>query len=439
MINWQNLMPLFQKGASSAQGVFGGMPDYIRKMGNQGQQAGQMPAQPAEKTPWMQQKGLGGLERGDLILAGMGMLSGKNFQEGLGNASGTLYGSIERQREQSEKQKQSAALLKYMTANGKMAPEAAAALAEFGPQVAIGQMNRAEDVATDEARYGDEKDFRERQWKRDEQRYETDQEWRQRLYDREGEWRGEDVAHRDRVQSFNETDANRTFGLNARKASGSGTRYRSEDELAAAGYPAGAVVQVDAQGEDSVRYKPEQEYTAGQKNKYINDAAQLEAYDATLQEYLALVDKVGLKKIYSPDDPDVAKLEAMQQSLSFGAKDLFQLGVLSKDDYEAINRIIPDATGFEVLLKNKKSFMASAQPLEDYIQRAYNAVPEQFRSQGSAQTANLEQPSPVASSVPAVGTEEDGFVFMGGDPANPNNWKKKEGGDFRFFNTPGVQ
>jgi hypothetical protein len=46
----------------------------------------------------------------------------------------------------------------------------------------------------------------------------------------------------------------------------------------------------------------------------------------------------------------------------------------------------------------------------------------------------------VTAPAPAVGTEEDGYVFMGGDPADPNNWKQKPaGGDFRFFNTPGVR
>lgn len=40
--------------------------------------------------------------------------------------------------------------------------------------------------------------------------------------------------------------------------------------------------------------------------------------------------------------------------------------------------------------------------------------------------------------LPSVGSEEDGYVFLGGDPADPNNWKLKEAGsDFRFFNSQG--
>ena len=218
------------------------------------------------------------------------------------------------------------------------------------------------------------------------------QRWQQ-TFDQSEDQYADTVAFRDRSQTFSEMDANRRFGLmedelDAKTAAAGtpGTRQLAPDEVVAAGYPEGAVVQRDAKGKDTVVYKPPGEYSAGQINKYTNDAAQLEAYDATLNEYLALVEQVGLKKVYSPDDPDVAKLEAMQQSLSFGAKNLFQLGVLSKDDYEAINRIIPDATGFEALFKNKESFMASAQPLQDYIERSTNAIPEQFRNQQAGQT-----------------------------------------------------
>lgn len=205
-----------------------------------------------------------------------------------------------------------------------------------------------------------------------------------------------------------------TYGLDLKKTNAavaaasatgtSGTRQLSAEEAAAAGYPEGAVVQRDPKGKDTVVYKPPGEYSAGQINKYTNDAAQLEAYEATLNEYLSLVDRVGLKKFYSPDDPDVARLEAMQQSLSFGAKNLFQLGVLSKDDYEAVNRIIPDATGMEAMFKNKESFMASAQPLQDYIERSSNAIPEQFRSRSEAPTVDAASPAPSA----------DGTLFKGG-------------------------
>jgi hypothetical protein len=125
--------PVDPNGLFAQQG--GGGPKDLRRS------SAPQPVTP-EKTPWMEQTALGGFSRGDLLLAGMGMLSGKNFKEGLGNASNVAFDALGRQREQSEKQKQSAALLKYMTANGKMAPEAAVALIDaVGPEAAIGQIN----------------------------------------------------------------------------------------------------------------------------------------------------------------------------------------------------------------------------------------------------------------------------------------------------------
>lgn len=192
MINWQSILPLMQQGAKGVQGMFGGMPDYLKNL--PAPQAGGAPqpqAQP-EKTPWLQQQGFGGLQRGELLLAGMGMLGGRNFSEGLANTSGTLYGAMGRQSKEAEERKKREALLKAMTAGG-MSPQQAEALAEFDPSIAFGQMNRAQDLEIDTARYNKGEEWKERQWLRDQQRWETDQEWQQRIYDREGKWRDEDA------------------------------------------------------------------------------------------------------------------------------------------------------------------------------------------------------------------------------------------------------
>lgn len=186
MINWQSILPLMQQGAKGVQGMFGGMPDYLKNL--PAPQAGGAPqpqAQP-EKTPWLQQQGFGGLQRGELLLAGMGMLGGRNFSEGLANTSGTLYGAMGRQSKEAEERKKREALLKAMTAGG-MSPQQAEALAQFDPSIAFGQMNRAQDLEIDTARYNKGEEWKEKQWLRDQQRWETDQEWQQRIYDREGE------------------------------------------------------------------------------------------------------------------------------------------------------------------------------------------------------------------------------------------------------------
>ena len=103
-------------------------------MGGQQQAAGQ-------KTPWLNREGMGGLSKGELLMAGMGMLSGRNLQEGFGNSAQIAYGGMERKRKEQEKQEKSAALAKAM---GMMqsgdAPGAKATLAGLYPDAVGGAM-----------------------------------------------------------------------------------------------------------------------------------------------------------------------------------------------------------------------------------------------------------------------------------------------------------
>ncbi len=163
-----------------------------------------------------------------------------------------------------------------------------------------------------------------------------------------------------------------------------GARYLTPDELKAAGYPEGAVVQVDAKGEDSVRFKPSAEFSAGEIKGFRDKYNVLSEFDRTLNEYKTLVASGGLKKLHKPDDVDAAKLDALKQSLTFQAKDLLNLGILSKDDYENLDRLIPDATGLGAMWKNKDSFNASISPLEATITSQLGMIPEQYRGGNSA-------------------------------------------------------
>ena len=89
--------------------------------------------------PWMDRKGFMGANKGDLLLAGMGMLSGRNFQEGMGNAGNVAYGAMERSREADETRKQSEALMKAMSGMD-MTPQQRA-IAQVAPNAAIGALS----------------------------------------------------------------------------------------------------------------------------------------------------------------------------------------------------------------------------------------------------------------------------------------------------------
>lgn len=64
---------------------------------------------------WMNKPALGGsMSRGDLLLASMGMLSGRNFQEGMANAGQYMAYGMDRANERQKEQQQKAALAKAM-------------------------------------------------------------------------------------------------------------------------------------------------------------------------------------------------------------------------------------------------------------------------------------------------------------------------------------
>jgi hypothetical protein len=224
------------------------------------------------------------------------------------------------------------------------------------------------------------------------------------------------------VDQFNE--GKRQFGLNygldAQQAAAAeakaaatpavGTRYLSPEELKAAGYPEGAVVQRDAKGNDAVRSKPQAEFSAGAINDFRNKANVLSDFQRNLKAYKAAVEQDGTISIYGPNNKKAGNLDGLHQALIFGAKDLLNLGILSKDDYENLNKLIPDATGRGTWGQGKDGFMAKLGPLEATISSQLGMIPEQYRygTQG-AETAGAGSSTEFDddASIPEGATVED--------------------------------
>lgn len=73
------------------------------------------PQRQPQRGSWMNKPALGGsMSRGDLLLASMGMLSGRNFQEGMGNAAQYMAYGMDRANERQKEAQQKAALAKAM-------------------------------------------------------------------------------------------------------------------------------------------------------------------------------------------------------------------------------------------------------------------------------------------------------------------------------------
>ena len=151
-----------------------------------------------KKTPWLQQTGLGGLSKSDLLLSGMGMLSGRNFQEGMGNAAQYMAYGMDRASERQKEQAQKQALMKAMVARGAK-PEDAGFYGLLGPQGAATAMNA-------------DRNF-EYQKGRDEV---GDTRW-QDQFDRQGDWREQDVDWRTSQAEREQGNWENQFGENRRQ------------------------------------------------------------------------------------------------------------------------------------------------------------------------------------------------------------------------------
>lgn len=435
MINWQSILPLMQQGAKGVQGMFGGMPDYLKNL--PAPQAGGAPqpqAQP-EKTPWLQQQGFGGLQRGELLLAGMGMLGGRNFSEGLANTSGTLYGAMGRQSKEAEERKKREALLKAMTAGG-MSPQQAEALAQFDPSIAFGQMNRAQDLEIDTARYNKGEEWKEKQWLRDQQRWETDQEWQQRIYDREGEQFDQTFG----LSQAQFEEGKRQFGLNyGLDARGVALAERKADQEASApGLDFGDVYRIRSANEKAI-----EPFAAAQRQYLMMEDL---AKDGTGASDVAL----GFAFFKTIDPTSTVREGEFAQaasSMGLGANIVQMFKRLDKGEKfspQLRNELVAAAgraynqqkTDIENLV-NRETEFATRMNVDPSL-----VIRDPVRSNQMPGLTPVT-PTPAAPPVGTIERGDDGQLYRlrGGDPSDPNSWEPLPASDtgFRFFNNPGVR
>lgn len=165
--------------------------------------------------------------------------------------------------------------------------------------------------------------------------------------------------------------------------------------------------------------KTDSPYSAGEIKAMREKGEQLTAFQNSLEKYLSAIEKNGVQAFdIGGRNKRAASLDAQRQDLLFQGKNLWELGVLSKDDYKNMERAIPDATGVGVAIGGKGVALQKAQPLRDSIAYQLNRLPAEYRSY-IPQVGQSEFPN-----APPVGTEEGGFKYIGGDPAQQSSWER---------------
>lgn len=147
MIDWTQLLGVMKMpGQTAQQGVrqFGNVFNPNAGLGEQ--------AQTPEQKPWLQREAYGGLSKGDMLLAGAGMLSGRNLQEGLGNAAQFAYAGMERGRKAKEAEEQKRRM-QMALAGVEMTPEQKA-IAAAAPEMALSQLAQGAFAKPEAVTYG---------------------------------------------------------------------------------------------------------------------------------------------------------------------------------------------------------------------------------------------------------------------------------------------
>ena len=147
----------------------------------------------------------------------------------------------------------------------------------------------------------------------------------------------------------------------------------------------------------------------GEATKKLQDAAGGAGY----------LDKISLFGIKSD------KKEAVDSAISdltLKLKNAEQLGAISGADMDLINKRIGRITGAGSLFK-------SPEEIQKEIAQIHGDYANQLAASAEVHGYEMQQPkiaTPVSNkiSIPKPGSIEDGHRYIGGNPADPNNWEK---------------
>jgi hypothetical protein len=179
--------------------------------------------------------------------------------------------------------------------------------------------------------------------------------------------------------------------------------------------------------------------TADDAKKFKGGVSAARSLLANLNEYQNLISNKGSE--YA--GKNAQRMESLARDIQLAAKneDLYGLGVLTGPDLTLLEEIIRAPTGlidqFNPMAGSKA--VNKAQQFREMINtklgakaKTYGFEPSESWNRLAAGGTPMREESPKSGSAyadqaPTIkhGTVEDGYVFMGGDPADKKNWKRK--------------
>jgi hypothetical protein len=175
--------------------------------------------------------------------------------------------------------------------------------------------------------------------------------------------------------------------------------------------------------------------TMDDAKKFKSGASAARTLLENLNEYQGLVDKYG-----SEVGGKVAqRMDSLARDIQLSAKneDLYGLGVLTGPDLALLEEIIQAPTGIGAKLDPFSGGRAAnkAQQFREMLNtrigakaKTYGFEPQEewqrLAQGGPRQKNNGFGPGAMAAETPKQGAVEEGYVFMGGDPADPKSWKR---------------
>jgi hypothetical protein len=118
-----------------------------------------------------------------------------------------------------------------------------------------------------------------------------------------------------------------------------------------------------------------------------------------------------------------AAMGTKYNNMMLQAKEAYNLGVLNGPDLDILTSVITDPRSAVGAITSNEALRSQATELDRIMNDVASTTGNKVRANPSGNIIPKNEKMP--SNTPKAGTVKGGYVFLGGDPANPKSWKKQ--------------